>query len=190
MVVGTRVRVLVDGYPHTAENYDKCIDSLRMRFGREELLIEFYVRELLSLVIKNVTNSRSKGGITQLCNKLESHLRSLESIGMTSDKYAVMLLPLVESYIPEDMFRIWLRNPFASTAEESYSQKLKQLLKFLGLEVQGEQRVLLAKSGYKSDDISRDKTVRHRNEDVKTLLTNAALVRRKKGQLKKMYILL
>ncbi|GFT91965.1 hypothetical protein TNCV_124951 [Trichonephila clavipes] len=48
----------------------------------------------------------------------------------TSDKYAAMLLPLVESCIPEDMLRIWLRNPFVSTAEESYSQKLTQL-KFL-----------------------------------------------------------
>ncbi|GFX04495.1 uncharacterized protein TNCV_900251 [Trichonephila clavipes] len=37
MVVGTRVRDFVDGYPPTAEKYDKCIDSLRMRFGREEL---------------------------------------------------------------------------------------------------------------------------------------------------------
>ncbi|GFY72916.1 uncharacterized protein TNIN_149261 [Trichonephila inaurata madagascariensis] len=93
-----------------------------MRFGHEELLIEFYVRELLSLVIKNITNSRSKGGITQLSDQLESHLRSLESIGMTSDKYAAMLLLLVESCIPEDMLHIWLRNPSISTAEESYSK--------------------------------------------------------------------
>ncbi|GFT71169.1 hypothetical protein TNCV_3001751 [Trichonephila clavipes] len=95
---------------------------------------------------------------------------------MTSDKYATMLLSLVESCIPEDMLRIWLRNPFVSTAEEFYTQNLKQLLKFLRLEVQGEQRVLLAKSGFKSDDISRNKTERHRNEDVKTLPTSAALV--------------
>ncbi|GFS70365.1 putative RNA-directed DNA polymerase from transposon X-element [Trichonephila clavipes] len=99
MVVGTRVRDLVDGYPPTAENYDKCIDSLRMRFGSKELLIEFYVRELQSLVIKNVTNSRTGSGITQLHDQLQSNLRSLESIGRTSDKYAAMLLPLVESCI-------------------------------------------------------------------------------------------
>ncbi|GFR19857.1 hypothetical protein TNCT_177901 [Trichonephila clavata] len=47
---------------------------------------------------------------------------------MTSDKYAAMLLPLVESCIPEDILRIWLRYPLVSTAEESYSQKLTQLL--------------------------------------------------------------
>ncbi|GFY37145.1 hypothetical protein TNIN_343751 [Trichonephila inaurata madagascariensis] len=43
----------------------------------------------------------------------------------------------------------WLRNPSVSYTEESYSQKLKQLLKIFGLEVEGEQRVLLAKSGFK-----------------------------------------
>ncbi|GFX07581.1 integrase_H2C2 domain-containing protein [Trichonephila clavipes] len=157
MVVGTRIRDLVDGYPPTAENYDKCIDSLRMRFGREELLIEIYVRELLPLVIKNATNSISKGGITQLYDQLESHLKLLESIGMTSDKNEAMLLPLVESCIPEDILHIWLRNPSVSTAEKSYSQKLTQLLKVLRLEVKGEQRVSLAKSGFKSHDISRNK---------------------------------
>ncbi|GFR15602.1 protein LTV1 [Trichonephila clavata] len=95
---------------------------------------------------------------------------------MISDKYAAMLLPLVESCIPEDILRIWLRNPPVSTAEESYSQKLTQL-KFLRLEVEGEQRVLLAKSGFKSRDISRNKTEQsHRNEDVNTPPTSAALV--------------
>ncbi|GFR32688.1 uncharacterized protein TNCT_106081 [Trichonephila clavata] len=97
-----------------------------MRFGHEELLIEFYVRELLSFVIKNVTNSRSKGEITQLYDQLKFHLRLLEPIGMTSYKYAAKLLPLVESRIPEDILRIWLRNPPVSTAEESYSQTLTQ----------------------------------------------------------------
>ncbi|GFW15335.1 uncharacterized protein TNCV_3740391 [Trichonephila clavipes] len=104
---------------------------MRSDHTHEELLIEFYVRELLSLVIKNVTNSRSKGGITQLCDQLQSHLRSFESIGMTSDKYAAMLLPLVESCIPENKLRIWLRNPSDSTAEEFYNEELTHLLKFL-----------------------------------------------------------
>ncbi|GFY57041.1 hypothetical protein TNIN_199901 [Trichonephila inaurata madagascariensis] len=57
MVVGTQVRDPVDGYPPAAENYDKCINSLRMRFGCEGLLIRVLCRRTLLLVIKNVTNS-------------------------------------------------------------------------------------------------------------------------------------
>ncbi|GFR28946.1 integrase catalytic domain-containing protein [Trichonephila clavata] len=63
---------------------------------------------------------------------------------MTSDKYAAMLLPLEESSIPEDILRIWLRNPPVSTVEESYSQKLTQLLKFLRLEVEEDSEDLIA----------------------------------------------
>jgi hypothetical protein len=33
---------------------------------------------------------------------------------MTSDKYATILFPLVESCIPEDVLRVWLRNTEAS----------------------------------------------------------------------------
>ncbi|GFY34712.1 histone H3.3 [Trichonephila clavipes] len=101
MSPGTRVKEIIDGYPPTAENYTKAIENLKARFGREELLVEYYVHELLTLVVKNAT--KSKLSITELYDKLESHLRSLESIGMISDKYSAMLFPIVESCIPEDI---------------------------------------------------------------------------------------
>ncbi|GFS42310.1 hypothetical protein TNIN_465761 [Trichonephila inaurata madagascariensis] len=87
----------------------------------------------------------------------------------------VYILTILEKVIQVSLS--WLKNPSVSSAAESYSQKLLQLLKFLGLEVEGEQRVLQAKSGFKSDDVSRNKTEQsHRNEDVNTLPTSAALV--------------
>ncbi|GFY17783.1 histone H3.3 [Trichonephila clavipes] len=101
MSPGTRTKEIIDGYPPTAENYTKVIKSMKARFDREELLVEYYDRELLTLVVKNAT--KSKLSITQLYDKLESHLRSLELSGMTSDKYSAMLFPLVESCIPEDI---------------------------------------------------------------------------------------
>ncbi|GFV11469.1 uncharacterized protein TNCV_1695931 [Trichonephila clavipes] len=115
---------------------------LKARFGREELLVEYYVRELLTLVVKNAT--KSKLSITQLYDEIESHLRSLDSIGMTSDKYSAMLFPLVESCIPEDILRVWLRNSVSE--EKSYSARLTQLLNFLRAEVEGEKRITLAVS--------------------------------------------
>ncbi|GFW36398.1 uncharacterized protein TNCV_3713161 [Trichonephila clavipes] len=46
MSPGTRAKEIIDGYPPTAENYTKAIESLKARLGREELLAEYYVREL------------------------------------------------------------------------------------------------------------------------------------------------
>ncbi|GFT72448.1 zinc finger protein 112, partial [Trichonephila clavipes] len=44
---------LVLSFPATAENYPKATDQLKKRLGREDLLVQIYVRELLSLVMKN-----------------------------------------------------------------------------------------------------------------------------------------
>jgi hypothetical protein len=125
---GTRAREIVDSLPPTVENYAKAIDSLKSRFGREELLMEVYVRELLGLIIKNATETKNNVNTAQLYDKLESYLRALESIGMTTDKYATMLFPMVESCIPEELLRVWLRIPAMATVVEpqnnAYSDKL------------------------------------------------------------------
>lgn len=42
---------------------------------------------------------------------LEPHLRSLESIVLSIEKYEAILFPLVESCIPEELIRVWLQNP-------------------------------------------------------------------------------
>jgi hypothetical protein len=149
---GTRARELVYSFPPTSENYAKAIDSLKSRFGREELLIEFYVRELLGLMIKSATETKNNVNTAQLY-KLESYLRALESIGMTTDKYATMLFPMIESCILEELLRVWLRIPAVANIVEpqnnAYSDKLKQLLSFFRNEVEREERISLAKAGFK-----------------------------------------
>ena len=72
---GTTAREIVYNFPPTAENYANAIDSLKSRFGREKLLIELYVRELLGLVIKNATETKSNVNTAQVYDKLESYLR-------------------------------------------------------------------------------------------------------------------
>jgi hypothetical protein len=126
---GTRAREIVDIFPPTAENYATAIGSLKSKFGSEELLIEFYVRELLRLVLENATEKKGRVNTAQLYDKLESYLRAVESIGMTTEKYAAMLFPMVESSIPEDILKVWLRNPIiaicALPQSDAYSEKLK-----------------------------------------------------------------
>ncbi|XP_071036497.1 uncharacterized protein [Parasteatoda tepidariorum] len=69
---------------------------------------------------------------------------------MTSDKYAAMLFPLVESCIPEEILRVWLRSYSTTKVQENtYCEKLKQLLLFLRNEGEGEQRISLVRTGFK-----------------------------------------
>ncbi|GFW24141.1 DUF1758 domain-containing protein [Trichonephila clavipes] len=93
---------LVLSFPATAENYPKAIDQLKERFGREDLLVQIYVRELLNLVMKNAVSGRTKTDLSALYDELEGKLRSLESLGRTQEKYGVFLTPLVESCLPEE----------------------------------------------------------------------------------------
>ena len=45
-VPGSRARQLIESFPATGEHYPQIIDSLKSRFGRNDLQIEVYVREL------------------------------------------------------------------------------------------------------------------------------------------------
>ncbi|XP_044746627.1 uncharacterized protein LOC123308142 [Coccinella septempunctata] len=56
---GSRARQIVESYPASKGHYVKAVDSLKQRFGREDLLIEVYVRELLKLVLMNL-NTKNK----------------------------------------------------------------------------------------------------------------------------------
>ncbi|GFY29901.1 uncharacterized protein TNCV_4072141 [Trichonephila clavipes] len=41
MVQGSRAREVMESFPPTSENYEKTIEALKNRFGREELYVEF-----------------------------------------------------------------------------------------------------------------------------------------------------
>ena len=52
VVENSRASEYVNSFPPTAENYPKVIQGLESRFGRKDLLLEVYVRELLKMVLE------------------------------------------------------------------------------------------------------------------------------------------
>ncbi|XP_024892962.1 uncharacterized protein LOC112468145 [Temnothorax curvispinosus] len=159
MVPDTRASELVNSYPPTADNYDKVIASLKSRFGKNELLVEVYVRELLKLVLNNAITPKGKVSLTSVYDKLETHIRSLESLGVTTDTCAAMLYPLVESSLPEDLLRAWQRHTQIAPRELGDSasavpvvitpkDRLTNLMAFLQAEVENEERIAMAVSGF------------------------------------------
>lgn len=97
-------------FPPSNENYEKAITAIKNRFGREEILVEVYVRELLKLVLQNAMKPEGKTKLASLYDKIESQLRALESLGVTTDKCNAMLYLLVESTMPEELLRAWQRH--------------------------------------------------------------------------------
>ncbi|GFV12922.1 uncharacterized protein TNCV_3174591 [Trichonephila clavipes] len=67
-------------FPATAANYPKAVDQLKERFGREDLLVQIYVRDLLTMVMKNAVSGRAKTDLSRLYDELEEEkLRALRA---------------------------------------------------------------------------------------------------------------
>lgn len=160
MIPDSRACEVVNSFPPTAENYEKVIQSFESRFGKKDLLIEFYVRELLKLVL-----SKSKNvSLTMIYDKLETHMRSLETLDVTTDMCAAMLFPLIESSLPEETLRTWQRTMItsapqadASTTNRTAKDRLTNLMSFLEREVENEERILMAKTCFESSDTQASK---------------------------------
>lgn len=134
MAEGSQARGLVASYPSTKGNYDLVIQTLKGRYGRDEVLIEIYVRELLNLVL-------TKGTVTVdvLYDRVSVNLQILESLGISKGKYECMLVPLIESSLPDRLLIEWSKLPLSG------EPKLTQLLEFMRKEVQAEERCKLAR---------------------------------------------
>ncbi|GBM48197.1 hypothetical protein AVEN_72474-1 [Araneus ventricosus] len=91
-------REIVESFPATAQNYKKAVEYLMERFGKETVLKQLYIRDLLQLVI-----SKNKCELSSLYDKLQTRIQSLASLGLTKEKYADILFPLVESILPIDI---------------------------------------------------------------------------------------
>ncbi|GFT83803.1 uncharacterized protein TNCV_4857591 [Trichonephila clavipes] len=63
---------LISSFPITAENYPKAVEQLKLKFGREDLLVQIYVRDLLSLVLKNATTGKNAPDLATLYDMLET----------------------------------------------------------------------------------------------------------------------
>ncbi|GBM29440.1 hypothetical protein AVEN_111575-1, partial [Araneus ventricosus] len=70
----SRAARVVESFSATADNYPKAISQLQERFGRDDLLVHIYVRDLLSMVMKNAVTGRSETDLPALYDKLEAKL--------------------------------------------------------------------------------------------------------------------
>ncbi|GFR28640.1 transposable element Tc1 transposase [Trichonephila clavata] len=135
----TKARDIAESYPPSKGNYLKVIYLLKSRFGRKDLLIEVYIRDLLALV-----NSKSYIKLTDLYDKLGSYLRALETLGVTTSNYVVMLYPVVETCLPVEILKAWDRYRLNREVKEedpvlTKEKVLENLMSFLRHEVEGEE---------------------------------------------------
>ncbi|GFY10354.1 putative RNA-directed DNA polymerase from transposon X-element [Trichonephila clavipes] len=151
LVPDSKAARLVSSFPPTKNNYLKAITQLKERFGRDELLVQIYVRDLLSIVMKNAAG-RIKGDLSELYD---------------------LLKPLVESCLPENVLRAWERSrSVEDSSPQDSARSLDKLLCFLRNEVQSEEMIKLARTGLGASRVSHPRS----HPDEADCSTAAALV--------------
>ncbi|UYV73246.1 hypothetical protein LAZ67_10002330 [Cordylochernes scorpioides] len=110
---------LVLSYPVSEKNYASVIKDLNERFGRDNMLIKVYVRDLFA--------QEKKVNFKDLVTKLHSQFIHLSMLGVTTDRCADILYLVVESCLPQDVLISWQRS--------SQSEDLESLMKLLRREV-------------------------------------------------------
>ncbi|KAL4714453.1 hypothetical protein ACJJTC_017748 [Scirpophaga incertulas] len=78
--------------------------------------------------------------LAHLYDKLSSYLHALESLGITTDKNATMLLPMVESAISIELLKAWERS-----CNKNKKPNLKNLIEYVKAEVESEGRIKITR---------------------------------------------
>ena len=96
----------IAGLSLTGANYQAACDILKERFGRKNKIIFAHVQALLGVA---VPDRPSVEALWQLYSDLQTHIRSLDSLGITGQQYGVILTPLILSRLPAHLRLEWAR---------------------------------------------------------------------------------
>jgi len=83
---------LYKGCQVAASNYDSAIAMLRERFGNTQHIISVHMEGLLK--IPNCAGDRSTS-LRAVFDKIMVHARGLEALGVGSEQYGSLLIPII-----------------------------------------------------------------------------------------------
>ncbi|RLC02303.1 MAG: hypothetical protein DRI57_30210, partial [Deltaproteobacteria bacterium] len=124
-------KTCIEGLSLTASQYQPAVDLLKNRFGRPERLTFAHIQGLLELPIPHDSSS---GSLRRLLEKIQCHIRSLEVLGVTNQKYGVVLTPVILTRMSPDVTLEWARTG------DKHEGDLEWLLDFLTREIERRER--------------------------------------------------
>jgi len=91
----------ISGLSLTSANYEEAIAILKKRFSNKQQIINRHMDILLS--VSPVNSSQNTQKLRQLYDTLESHVRSLKSLGVPSSSYGSLLSSIIMNKLPQDL---------------------------------------------------------------------------------------
>ena len=90
----------IKGLAVTEENYQAAIDILRERFGNTQQIISAHMDELLKL---QTCSGEKSSQLRYIHDKVSVNVRGLESLGVHSEQFGSLLIPVIMSKLPADV---------------------------------------------------------------------------------------
>ncbi len=90
----------VEGLEIIEANYEKAVEILKTRFGNSQQIISTHMQQLLNL--QSHPNDRVNH-LRSIYDNIMIHIRGLESLGIASEKYGSLLIPLIISRMPGEI---------------------------------------------------------------------------------------
>ena len=90
----------ISGLSLTASNYEEAVAILKKRFGNKQQIINRHMDILLN--VSPVTNQNTRK-LRELYDTLESHVRSLKSLGIPSNSYGSLLSSIIMNKLPQEL---------------------------------------------------------------------------------------
>ena len=81
----------ISGLPLTEDNYEHSVSLLKERFGQQHKLIDAHMEALLSVPAP----SNNLMSLQSFYDTIQSHMRSLSTLGKTSDCYGTLLTSVI-----------------------------------------------------------------------------------------------
>jgi len=90
----------LEGLDIIEENYEKASKILQSRFGKSQQIISAHMQELLNL---QSHPNRKTNQLRSMYDNIMGHIRRLENLGVSSEKYGGLLIPVIMSRMPTEI---------------------------------------------------------------------------------------
>ncbi|OXA64745.1 hypothetical protein Fcan01_02995 [Folsomia candida] len=166
MVSGSKAADLIRSYPKTDANYPKAIGALKERYGKEDILVDLYTRELAQFLFE-----REKLSLEKFYDRLQTQLQALESLGVKSERDTLFLRPIIETSLPKEIFNAWYRSPLYQEDGAKVNppkSRLDYLMQFLRQEVEREAKLKMFIGGDSSGKSKKEKYENHGRRKIQS----------------------
>ena len=100
-LVGRSAKDTIDGLALTADNYGEAVAISQKRFGNDQLIISKHMETLLG--VEAVQAAHDVAALRRMYDKVESNIRGLKSLGVTSQSYGALLAPVLQNKLPAEL---------------------------------------------------------------------------------------